>query len=290
MQLTPHPVSGAELTGPSLFRIVDSNHPTLFMDEVDDIFHRKSDLCHIVNAGWARGTKIPRIVQGVTHWFDPFCPKAIGLKGMQMPSTTASRGIVIKLWPRLPEEMVEDFAFADTPAFVEIRRKLARWSADNAVALADAKPEQPPGFRNRLAANWRLLLAIADQAGGSWPKRARQAAVMLSRKPAVVSEGLALLAALRELFVNREALTSAEIVQLLTADPSSEWCSYRGRGKITQWQIAALLRPYDIYSAVQHPTKRSVLSRGGYRASQFADVFARFLPSGSNTRTQKVKR
>ena len=229
-------------------------------------------------------------MQGVTHWFDVFTPKIIGLKGMRMPGTTASRSIVVKLWPRLPEELVEDFAFTDAAEFVELRRKLRRWSADNAVALGDAKPEQPHGFRNRLAVNWRLLLAIADQAGGTWPKRSRQAAVTLSRKPAVVSEGVGLLAALRELFANCEAITSAEIVKQLTADPSSEWCSYRGRGKITQWQVAALLRPYDIYPVVLHPTKRSDLSRGGYHASQFTEVFARFLPSDSNTRTQKVRR
>jgi hypothetical protein len=288
-RLTPRPVSGAELTGPSLFRIVDRDHATLIIDEADDIFHRKSDLRHIINASWTRGTKIPRTVQGVTHWFDPFSPKVVGLKGMNVPGPTASRSIVVKLWPRLPEETIEDFTFTDAPEFLELRRKLLRWSADNAVTLGDLNPEAPE-FRNRLRANWKLLLAIADHAGGTWPKRARQAAVTLSRKPAVVSEGLRLLAALCELLANRDAITSAEIVERLTADPSSEWCAFRSRGKITQWQVAALLRSYDIYPGVLHPTKRSDLSRGGYRASQFAEVFARFLPANSNTQTQKAKR
>ena len=113
-RLTPRPVSGAELTGPSLFRIVDRDHATLIIDEADDIFHRKSDLRHIINASWTRGTKIPRTVQGVTHWFDPFSPKVVGLKGMNVPGPTASRSIVVKLWPRLPEEeTIEDFTFTD---------------------------------------------------------------------------------------------------------------------------------------------------------------------------------
>jgi putative DNA primase/helicase len=288
-QLNPNPLSGAELTGPALFRIVDRHHPTLIIDEADDIFHSKNDLRHIINSSWVRGTKIPRTLPGQSgvHLFDPFCPKIIGLKGMYMPSTTASRAIVIKLWPALPEETMEDFAFIDAAEFVELRRKLLRWSADNAVALADSKPAFPPGFRNRLAANWRLLLAIADHAGGPWSQRSRQAAITLSRKPAVASEGLRLLAALREIFINRDTITSAEIVQQLTADSSSEWCAYRGRGRITQWQLAALLSAYEIHSVVLHPTKRSDLSRAGYRASQFADAFARFLTP--NTQTQKVK-
>ena len=72
-RLTPRPVSGVELTGPALYRCVDRDHPTLIIDEADDLFHRKPDLRHIVNAGWTRGTKIPRVVQGVVREFDPFC-------------------------------------------------------------------------------------------------------------------------------------------------------------------------------------------------------------------------
>ena len=63
-RLTPRPVSGVELTGPALYRVVDRDHPTLLVDEADDLFHRKPDLKHIVNAGWTRGTKIPRVVTG----------------------------------------------------------------------------------------------------------------------------------------------------------------------------------------------------------------------------------
>ena len=39
-------------------------------------------------------------MHGVIHQFDPFCPKIIGLKGMKMPDMLASRGVVIKLWPK----------------------------------------------------------------------------------------------------------------------------------------------------------------------------------------------
>jgi putative DNA primase/helicase len=289
-QLTPHPLSGAELTGPALFRIVDRDHPTLLVDEADDLFHRKPDLRHIVNAGWSRGTKVPRMVQGVTHWFDPFCPKIIGLKGMQMPPTTASRGIVIKLWPRLDEEKIEDFAFTDSPEFQELRRKLMRWGADNSIALGDSKPTMPAEFRNRLAANWRLLFATADLAGGAWPKRARQAAIRLSQKASEPSVGRRLLEALHEILVNRGEMTSAAMVGALTANPDSEWREYKGRAPITQRQIAALLRSYDIRPVVLHPTKRAALSAHGYRRVQFADVFARFLPSDPNIRTSGAKR
>ena len=42
---------------------------------------------------------------------------------------------------------------------------------------------------NRTADNWRLLLAIADRAGGEWPEKARKAAGMLAKVKASFSDG-----------------------------------------------------------------------------------------------------
>jgi putative DNA primase/helicase len=286
--LVPKPFRSAELTGAAAFHTIDHEHPTMIVDEADDLFLRKKDLAHVINQSWTRGTPVARTLPGQAgvHRYDVFCPKIIGLKGMKVPGTTASRFITIKMWPRLPEETIEDFSFVDAPEFVEICRKLLRWSADNAVALGDAKPEQPPGFHNRAGANWRLLFAIADQAGGDWPKRARQAAVTLSRQNAEPSQGRRLLAALREIFANRDKIPSAEVVKLLAADPNAEWCEFHGRGSpITQRQLAVLLREYEIYPVAVHPTKRSDKTLNGYRRAQFADAWARFLPRDPHIRT-----
>src|SRR5262245_39809089 len=42
-RMTPRPYPVVELTGPGLFHIVDSLHPTLIIDEADQLFQRKSD-------------------------------------------------------------------------------------------------------------------------------------------------------------------------------------------------------------------------------------------------------
>ena len=52
-------------------------------------------------------------------------------------------------------------------------------------------------------------------------------------------------------------------------------------------QVAALLEDFEIRPVVVHPTKRADLSRHGYRAAQFEDAFARFLPPEPNIRTLK---
>jgi putative DNA primase/helicase len=280
--LAPRAYSAVELTGANVFRIVDLKKPTLLIDEADQLFRRKDALAEIVNAGWTKGSaRIPRIVHGVIHEFDAFCPKVIGMLGLNLPSATADGAIVCMLWPKLPNEQVSDFRHVDDDDFTTLRRKLTRWAADTAMLLKDANPALPPGFSNRLAANWCLLLAIADVAGGRFPERARAAAVKLSHKHHQPSERLRLLAALYPIFATLEQIPSAELVAQLTADPDEEWVEFRGRDPITQRQVAELLAGYEIYPVVLHPTKRASLSRRGYRRSQFDDAFARFLPQQS---------
>ena len=136
--------------------------------------------------------------------------------------------------------------------------------------------------------NWKLILQIAQHAGGGWPEKARRSAIYLSRTPYEPSSGVQLLGALRAMFAkNRTQITSEQVVQELLADPNSQWHEYRSRGPITKNQVAALLKDFEIRPVVVHPTKRADLSRHGYRTAQFEDVFARFLPPEPNIRTLK---
>jgi putative DNA primase/helicase len=288
--LTPRPYLAAELTGPSLYRFVDHMRPTLIIDDADNLLQRRPDLVHIINVSWTRGTKIPRQHHGVTCWFDPFCPKVIAGVNVSLPKTTASRTVTIKLVPRLAHEHVHDFNHVDNDDFIALRRKLARFTADNAAALKDARPVLPPGFNNRQAMNWRLLLAIAERAGGSWPKRARVAAIKLARERRQPSEGIRLLEAFHMLFAaHGPMLTSTDVVTLLTAGQDSEWAEFRGRGPITKRQVALLLDPYDIHPDVIHPHGRK--ADRGYKAEWFADAFARYLrPTDSNRTTVRKSR
>ena len=49
----------------------------------------------------------------VSSWYDPFCPKILGILGKtKLPRTIASRSIILKMWPKKPDEKAEDFAYA----------------------------------------------------------------------------------------------------------------------------------------------------------------------------------
>jgi hypothetical protein len=278
--MVQRPYPAVEATGAAIYRIVDRLKPTLLLDEADKLFQRNTMLAHVVNASWTNsGQKIPRVGPGgVVVEYDPYGTQAIAMKGLNLPDTTLSRCIACKIWPKLPSEKAEDFSYVDDEEFRAIRRKLARWTVDNAAALRDANPEPAPGFNNRIRQNWRTLLAIADLAGGGWPKRARAAALELrkadSGKP---TDGIKALGAMYELLRDREEITSAEVCATLIADPTSEWCNFRGKGAISQTQFAALLDPYEIHPVLLHPTKRANLSRHGYRRTQFLNPWARLL-------------
>ena len=142
--MTPRSYAAAELTGPNLYRFVDHLHPTLIVDDADKLLERKPDLVHIINVSWTRGTKIPRQDHGITRWFDPFCPKVISGVNVQLPKTTATRKITVKLLPKLPREKVGDFRHVDDDDFITLRRKLVRWAADNHAALTCKSDCCPP--------------------------------------------------------------------------------------------------------------------------------------------------
>jgi hypothetical protein len=273
-----------ETTGPTVYRIVDRHHPTLIIDEADDLFARRTDLKHIVNSSWTRGTTIPRTISGVTKDFDPFCPKAFGLlRTASLPDTVASRSIFIWMLPKKLSEKTEDFMYADDAELLDLRRKLARWAADNTAVLKGLSPTPPPEFGNRLAANWKLLFAISDQIGEGWPKRLREAAQVIAQNQYDPSWGKRLIAAICTMFekTKRDALTSADIEKWLTSDPNSEWRDFDGRGPIKQRQIAWLLKDYRVRPKPIHPTKRATLTLQGYERAQFSELFERLLPERS---------
>jgi Protein of unknown function (DUF3631) len=272
--MVQRPYLAIEATGAAIYRIVNRLKPTLILDEADTLFERSTVLAHIINESWSnRGAKIPRADKhGSFVEYDIYGTQAIGMKGLNMPDTTLSRCVICMIWPKLPSEVVDDFSKRDDEEFVTLRRKLLRWSVDNAVTLRAATPEGQ--FNNRIRNNWQLLWAIADLAGGEWPKRARAAALELETERDEPSEGLRLLAALRNIFGARKAMTSADICAALVADPSGEWANFRGKGPISQTQLAVMLKEYRIRTEKVSPAG---IRLNGYFRAQFENAFARLL-------------
>lgn len=276
----PRRLFASNITPSALFRAVDKFKPTLLIDEADTFLKENEELRGIINASHRRASAFVLRSVGDEHEpaiFSTWSAKAIALIG-KLKDTLEDRSIIISLRRKNPTEKVERFRIDKvTPGFTILRRKAARWAADNLTALREADPKMPDALNDRAADNWRPLLAIADLAGGNWPKLAQEAALALSGN---VDEGensalIQLLADLEELFKNVERLSSAEIVKELGAMEDRPWSEWRKGKPITPRQLARLLAPLGIAPKSVRLGEKDIPR--GYAREQLDDSFIRYL-------------
>jgi Protein of unknown function (DUF3631) len=170
--LVRKPLPTANISDAALFRAIDSNKPTLLVDEVDGIFGSKSrereELRGLLCAGFRRGAVAHRM--GGTNnttlqTFQVYSPKAFAGIGDCLPDTILDRSIPIRLKRRTRDEEVERFRLRDVQAEGdELRDRLADWLEPNRDHLAAARPDLPEELDDRAQDVWEPLLAIADLA------------------------------------------------------------------------------------------------------------------------------
>jgi putative DNA primase/helicase len=136
----------------------------------------------------------------------------------------------------------------------------------------------PASVFNRVADNWRPLLAIADAAGGEWPARARRAVQCAGASATGDDQSVRvlLLTDIRAIFAEKNAdrLSSAELVTALFVTEGRPWAEWnRGRG-LSANALARLLAPFGIAPAT---IRTATGTPKGYQLTQFEDAFARYL-------------
>jgi putative DNA primase/helicase len=268
-----------EVSPAVLYRMIEKWRPCLIVDEADVAFKNNPELRAVINAGWTRGTGVPRC-HPETHepeFFETFGPKAIGLKGLRVPDTTLSRSIIIDMQRKLPGDTADSFAHMDDDNLARTRQRLARFAADYSEKLADCSPHMPDGFTNRLEANWKVLLAISDLCGvGS---EARKAAEAVSRRSDEASLGVELLRDIREIYKSKrvDRLRSEALVSALVDKGDRPWAELPYTNKaMTQLQLAKMLKPYKVRpSSVKFEHD---LTFKGYLLDWFDDAF-RYIPA-----------
>jgi putative DNA primase/helicase len=278
-RLVWRPLPTANATASAIFRVVESQRPTLLIDEADTFLAEKEELRGILNSGHRKGGSVLRTVgdEFEPRSFSTYSACAIALIG-KLPGTLADRSVPIALRRRRPDEAVIPFRFDRTGHLDQLARKAARWAADNADCIRTADPEMPAGMFNRAADNWRPLLAIADAAGGKWPERARQAARQCAGAAAGddQSNRVHLLADVRAIFTDRitDRMRSADLVAALVAIEGRPWAEWKRDKAITQNGLARMLKPFGI---APDSVRMGDETPKGYQLAHFADAFARYL-------------
>jgi 5S rRNA maturation endonuclease (ribonuclease M5) len=294
--LVPNPVEAVNVTPAYLFRKVGAEEgpPTILYDEIDTVFGPKAkdneEIRGLLNAGHRRGAVAGRcVVRGKiveTEEIPAYC--AVALAGLGwLPDTLMSRSIVIRMRRRGPSESVEPYRRRDEiDEGHGLRDRLAGWAAAKAKILFAARPAMPPGIEDRNADVWEALFAVADAAGGVWPKLAREAAVALiaAGREQEPSLGIRLLADLRTVFWNTEAAFTEAILIALHALEEAPWKDLNKR-RLDSRGLSLRLRQYGIKSK---QIREGSISKKGYRRADLADAWARYLSSSPTSETSET--
>lgn len=284
-RLAARALPASNISQAAVYRVIEASKPTLLIDEAETILDEAEELRGILNSGHTRDAAyVIRLVGDSLEpqTFSTWGAKCLALIGA-LPPTLHDRSVVIELRRRAAGENVTSLDELDAEACAVLRRRITRFLADHADEIRRSRPSMPPGLHDRARDNWRPLLAVADLAGGGWPKLAREAAVELTRAADADEEDLAvlLLSDLCDLFSERNAekLTTDAILERLSAMGERPWPTFgRGDKPLNARQLGSRLRPFKIHSTTIRvgPLPKDVAK--GYLAKDFADAWRRYLP------------
>ena len=207
--------------------------------------------------------------------FSCWCPKVMAAIG-RLPETLADRCIVIRMQRKMWDEECDLLRNLDG---TELVRKCVRFLQDNTSAIASARPEIPDSLNDRAGDIWEPLFALADLAGGDWPKKAREAAVALNTS---AQESSLIATLLLDIFMvmaltQQERIFSRVLVEGLNGRRFRDrpWVDeLRGKPATERW-LSNQLRPYGM----KPKTMRIGNERAkGYVLEEFEDVFRRYIP------------
>jgi uncharacterized protein DUF3631 len=285
-QLVARPWFTGRTSAAALTRKIDAESPTLLLDESDAAFSGPAEyteaLRGVLNSGYRKSGKVtlcaPQGKGFATKDFNTYGAKAIAGIG-KLPDTVNDRSIPIGLRRRTREETISRWRERDGRREAKpIREALAAWSTGAIAPLRDARPDVPLALNDRAADVWEPLLAIADMAGGDWPRKAREAALALTgQEPDDDTIGIQLLADLRDAFDDAEVLSSHELIQQLVSRDDRPWATWSKGKQITGHALTRLLRPFGVVPGgtmrVEGKPARA------YRRAAFEDAWLRYLPA-----------
>ena len=274
--LVPRPTPASSITAASVFRVIEEVQPTLLLDEADQMLSdRTSLLVAVLNSSHRKSSafvmRTEEVMPGQFHVVRFSTWAAMMFAGIrELPPTLQDRSIVLRLRMAKPGEVKEHLRDGKCPDLAESAQKLARWASD-LVALPDI--ELPLELPNRLGDNWRPLLAIAELAGGDWPARAMEAAMVAAQQQEQGQISM-LLADIHLVFGERDQVLSQELVNgLLDLDEKPYHEQNRGRGITTNW-LARQLK-----GVVTQPTRTMHVGKDrkkGYARAAFTDAWERY--------------
>jgi hypothetical protein len=254
----------------------------------------------VLNSGHRKGGNIRRVIKGAPKAFSTFAPMAISAIG-SLPMPLMRRSVIVHMEKTAGGAGLKRFDINDGETLRRINTVygfIRRWA--EAKPDLNLDPDLPRGLRNRVADNWRPLIAIADCFGAYWSQAAREAAVTFAHTYHDEDAGVVLLSDIRDIF-NRTAADRMASIDLITAlldVEESGWSEYRGvrddqaPRKLSAGEMARLLRPFGIRPRSIWPAlkrRKGHSSRKGYYRNQFEQAWSRYCsPAGTTAQASNI--
>ena len=289
-RLVRRPLTASNISPAALFRSIDAWEPTLLVDEADAFMRENEELRGLLNCGHTRESAYTVRVVGDDHTpkkFNVWGAKAIAGIG-HLADTLMDRAVTLELRRKLPHETVERLRYAEPELFETLAAKLARFAEDFREAVRRARPDLPASLNDRAQDNWEPLLAIADVAGGSWPKLGREAALKLSGVDSPsMTIGTELLADIQDVFATKrtDRISTADLITALCSDDERPWATYNRGKPLSPRQLAKRMGEYGIQSKT---VRIGYGTPKGFELAQFEESFSRYLtPTETIRHTQQ---
>jgi hypothetical protein len=299
-KLAARPAKFDSITTAAIFRLTDNVHPTLLIDEADNLgiaLNPNGRLRAVFNSGHRKGGAVANLEDGRLRQFSTFAPLALALPDiiLGLPRTLNSRAITITMQRHDGKQPLRrlEAGLAD-PALDVAYHQILLWRRE---VVLDPDPVLPAGLRNRFADNWRPLISIADSLG--WSEQAREAMLVFASEFKDADAKIVLLSDIRRVFDARkeDRLPTKTLLADLHALDASDWCEFRGvRGdqqphKLRDTELAAMLREFGIRPRAIWPPNRTAESKSqkGDRRHQFEDAWSKYCADDDVTSSHPSK-
>ncbi|NPT36261.1 DUF3631 domain-containing protein [Paraburkholderia xenovorans] len=272
-QFVRKPLVCSYITGPGVYRWIEEFHPTLVLDEADEIISRNLELKSILGGAYNRGAARAAMAQrmeygGIGGDLASIRADMLFAGRSKLPPRLRERSIVLYL----PfEESGPDLRRVefDFPALNPFRKEVEEWceSAVKAVKAVMRKLSRPPGLTYQMADMFEVVFAIAHHAGEHWPERAMEAARMLSVTEGGSDKVLAgmmlehIETILCEADVAKNGWSCAELLAELCSNAEWPWVTYNGGSPIDLPEMRRILLERNLQSENHGGGKRG---RRGY--------------------------
>jgi Protein of unknown function (DUF3631) len=289
--LVHNPRPASSMTASTLLRSVEVNQPTILLDESQRILRRdrNDELVALCNASHRR--KFAFVERSVPlpdgSWkverFNIWCTMAMAGIGELLPEQQ-DRSIVIRLDKVLAKDVREQLEDGTSAELEGLHRKLEIWARRLQSLGRPPRPDCLAHQPGRVFDNWRPLIAIADLAGGQWPRLVQLAIAATLSVEHRLSMVERLLISIKKIFntptidfeankpASVERLETTALLESLLADPEEDWAQASfGRPITAYWlrdHLIGLLDPPKAQAWWTGATNARVKHKG-YERLQF---------------------